>query len=83
MPYMTDSQIIDLLGGPAAISRKLGISSPAVCLWRKAGIPKDKRMYLAAEIERLTEGKLSRKTMFPEEWHTVWPEIQAKAQPSD
>lgn len=72
---MTDSQIIDLLGGPAAISRKLGISSPAVCLWRKAGIPKDKRMFLAAEIEEKTDGKLNRKSMFPEEWKAIWPEI--------
>jgi hypothetical protein len=72
---MTDSQIIDLLGGPAAISRKLGISSPAVCLWRKTGIPADKRMRLAVEIEQKTEGKLNRKSMFPQEWSTIWPEI--------
>ena len=75
MPYMTDSQLIDLLGGPAAIARKLKISSPAVCLWRKAGIPKDKRIYLAAEIEEKTAGMLNRKGMFPEDWHIIWPEI--------
>ena len=40
-------------------------------------------MYLAAEIERLTQGKLNRKAMFPEEWHTIWPEIQAKAEFTD
>lgn len=75
MPYMTDSQLIDLLGGPAAIARKLKISSPAVCLWRKAGIPRDKRIYLAAEIEEKTDGKLTRKGMFPEDWQAIWPEL--------
>lgn len=72
---MTDSQIIDLLGGPASVAKRLGISSPAVCLWRKAGIPRDKRMFLAAEIEKKTEGKLSRKGMFPDEYKAIWPEI--------
>jgi len=72
---MTDSQIIDLLGGPTAIAKKLRISPPAVCVWRKYGIPTDKKLYLAAEIERRTEGKLNRKQLFPEDWYFVWPEL--------
>lgn len=72
---MTDSQIIDLLGGPTTIAKKLRISAPAVCVWRKTGIPEDKRMFLAAEIERQTNGKLTRQVMFPQDWATVWPEL--------
>lgn len=72
---MTDSQIIDLLGGPTAIAKQLSISPPAVCVWRKNGIPVDKKVYLAAEIEKQTEGKLSRKSMFPANWRYIWPEI--------
>ena len=49
---MNDSQIIDLLGGPTAIAKQLNISPPAVCVWRRNGIPLDKRVYLAAEIEK-------------------------------
>jgi DNA-binding transcriptional regulator YdaS (Cro superfamily) len=72
---MTDSQIIDLLGGPAAIAKQLRISPPAVCMWRKTGIPSDKRLFLAAEIEKKTDGALTRKKMFPQDWHFVWPEL--------
>lgn len=72
---MTDSQIIDLLGGPTIIAKKLRISPPAVCVWRKFGIPEDKKLFLAAEIEKMSEGKLSRKQLFPKDWHFVWPEL--------
>ena len=72
---MNDSQIIDMLGGPTAIAKRLNISPPAVCVWRRNGIPIDKRVYLAAEIEKQTEGKLSRKSMFPTNWRYIWPEI--------
>jgi len=72
---MNDSQIIDLLGGPTVIAKQLNISPPAVCVWRKNGIPLDKRVYLAAEIEKQTSGKMSRKGMFPANWRYIWPEI--------
>jgi len=72
---MNDSQIIDLLGGPTVIAKQLNISPPAVCVWRKNGIPLDKRVYLAAEIEKQTSGKMSRKSMFPINWRYIWPEI--------
>jgi DNA-binding transcriptional regulator YdaS (Cro superfamily) len=72
---MTDSQIIDLLGGPTVIAKQLRISPPAVCVWRKNGIPLDKRVYLAAEIERQTDGKMTRKAMFPQNYAYIWPEI--------
>lgn len=72
---MTDSQLIDLLGGPTVIAKQLNISPPAVCIWRRNGIPVDKRVYLAAEIEKQTAGKMSRKSMFPINWRYIWPEI--------
>ena len=72
---MNDSQIIDMLGGPTAIAKQLNISAPAVCVWRKNGIPVDKRVYLAAEIEKQSDGKLTRKLMFPTNWRYIWPEI--------
>jgi DNA-binding transcriptional regulator YdaS (Cro superfamily) len=75
---MNDSQIIDMLGGPTAIAKRLGISPPAVCVWRKNGIPDDKRVYLAAMIEEQTDGLISRKTMFPAMYAWIWPEISLK-----
>jgi DNA-binding transcriptional regulator YdaS (Cro superfamily) len=72
---MNDSQIIDMLGGPTVIAKRLSISPPAVCSWRKNRIPFDKLVYMAAEIEKLSGGKLTRKTMFPLDWRYIWPEI--------
>ena len=73
---MTDSQIIDILGGVTAVAKRLRISPPAVCGWRKYGIPTDKKMFLAAEIEKFTEKKLCRKKLFPEDWKMIWPELK-------
>jgi len=72
---MTDSDLIDLLGGPTVIAKELKISPPAVCMWRKYGIPTDKRVYIAAEIEKQTRGKITRKMLFPDNWYYIWPEI--------
>lgn len=73
---MTDSQIIDILGGVSAVAKRLKISAPAVCSWRKFGIPTDKKMFLAAEIEKFTENKLCRKKLFPDDWKMIWPELK-------
>jgi hypothetical protein len=42
-----DSEIISRLGGPARIGQLCDVSSQAVSQWRRAGIPKARRMYLA------------------------------------
>lgn len=75
---MNDSQIIDMLGGPTAIAKRLNISPPAVCVWRKNGIPDDKRVYLAAMIEEQSGGLMTRKAMFPAMYAWIWPEISLK-----
>jgi len=67
-----------MLGGPTAIAKKLNISPPAVCVWRKNRIPADKLVYLAAEIEKLSDGKLNRKAMFFRDYAYIWPEITLK-----
>ncbi len=43
---MNDSQIIDLLGGTAAVARLCKIRSPSVSEWRKTGIPEARRQFL-------------------------------------
>lgn len=42
------TQIIEALGGTAAVSRVFGLSMPSVSDWKKAGIPKTRMMYLEA-----------------------------------
>jgi len=40
------TQIIDALGGTAAVSRMFGLSMPSVSNWKKSGIPRPRMMYL-------------------------------------
>lgn len=46
MRIHNDSQIIDRLGGNAALAAVFDISSQYVTKWRRTGIPKSYRMYL-------------------------------------
>lgn len=43
-----DSEIIDALGGTAAVARLCQVKPPSVSDWRKEGIPQARRMFLEA-----------------------------------
>lgn len=73
---LSDKQIIDLLGGCTKISKILNISVPAVSMWKKTGIPSDKLMHLAALLEKESKGTMTRKSMFPDSYNVIWPEIR-------
>lgn len=44
---LSDSQIIDALGGSAAVADLCDISLPAISQWKHNGIPQARRDYLA------------------------------------
>lgn len=46
-PPHPDSEIIDRMGGPGRVGDLCEVSSQAVSQWRKTGIPKARRQYLA------------------------------------
>ena len=71
----SDSQLIDVLGGATAVARRLGIKAPSVHEWRTRGIPLDKRILLAHDIERATGGEVTRIDLLPGDWHRIWPEL--------
>lgn len=73
---MENNEIINLLGGTSKVSRMCGVTAAAVCQWRKKGIPKDRLIFVAALIERLSEGKYTRKQMFPNSWQDIWIELR-------
>lgn len=50
---MTDSQLIDSLGGTAVVARLCGVSMPAVSRWRRGGIP----MLRLIQLKSLTGDK--------------------------
>lgn len=43
---MTDSDIIDALGGTTEVARLCEVQPPSVSEWRRTGIPRARRMYL-------------------------------------
>ena len=77
---LTHQQMIGLLGGVKAVSRKTGVSVQAVNKWKLQGaIPIDKLMMLAALIEKESHGLVTRQDMFPKSWMWVWPELLPKS----
>lgn len=72
---LTDSQIIDLLGGTAKVSKLCKVSMPAVAQWKLKGMPSDKLMLLAATLEKESHGLITRKDIFPKTWKLIWPEL--------
>lgn len=75
-PTLNPIAIISLLGGPTRISKLVGVSIPAVSMWQNTSIPKDKLIILAATLEKESHGLITRKSLFPENYKLIWPELQ-------
>jgi len=74
---MTNAELIDLLGKPAKVAKLCGVSVQAVCQWRNNNaIPMGPLTLMAATIERESHGLVTRKTLFPDNWWIIWPELK-------
>lgn len=69
---MTDNQLIEALGGPAAVARLLGIRTPSVSGWKQ--IPTDRKIRLAVIAE--DKGISTRKELFPDTYQDIWIELR-------
>jgi len=72
---LTDTAIIDLLGGTAKVARMCKVDPAAVSNWRIRGIPGDKFMLLGARIETESHGLVTRQDLFPNNYFLIWPEL--------
>ena len=72
---LSDSAIIDLLGGTSRVAKMCKVATTAVTQWRKNGIPADRFMFLGARIEQESHGLVSRKDLFPTNYFLIWPEL--------
>jgi len=72
---LTDTAIIDLLGGTAKVARMCKVDSAAVSNWKVRGIPADKYMFLGARIEEASHGLVTRQDLFPKNYFLIWPEL--------
>ena len=75
---LTDTAIIDLLGGTAKVARMCKVDNAAVSNWRVRGIPADKYMLLGARIEEVSHGLVTRQDLFPTNYFLIWPELLPK-----
>jgi len=76
---LSDSAIIDLLGGTGKVAKMCNVAPAAVSAWRIRGIPADKFMFLGARIEKESHGLVSRKDLFPTNYFLLWPELLPKS----
>lgn len=72
---LSDSSIIDLLGGTTKVAKMVGITPNAVSMWRKNNIPHAQFVFLAATLEKESHGLITRKDLFPKSYHIIWPEL--------
>ena len=72
---MNDAQLIEALGGPAAVARLLGIRVPSVSGWKK--IPTERKIRLAVIAE--DRGLSTRKELFPDTYQDIWIELRDMA----
>ena len=73
---LTDTAIIDLLGGTAKVARMCKVDPAAVSNWRVRGSPGDKFMFLGARIEEVSHGLVTRQELLPTEWKLIWPDLK-------
>lgn len=62
-----------IVGGQRALAKHLNVSCPTVNQWVYGIRPVP--FGRCAEIERVTDGEVSRKDLCPDNWQTLWPEL--------
>lgn len=60
-------------GRQAVLALQLGVPATNVCQW-VSGL-KSPSIKAAVAIEQITKGEVTRKDLFPNDWHRIWPEL--------
>jgi len=60
-------------GRSLAIAQALGVTPPVVSDWvtGKKGVPLER----CVQIERATNGEVTRRDLRPDDWQQIWPEL--------
>ncbi|HGP0402464.1 TPA: transcriptional regulator [Neisseria meningitidis] len=67
-PY---EKLINHFGSSLAVARELNMAAPSVFSWKTKKIP----IIRCIEIENITDKKITRKDLRPDDWHLIWPEL--------
>jgi DNA-binding transcriptional regulator YdaS (Cro superfamily) len=60
-------------GRQASLASHLGVPAPNVCSWVSG--QKSPSVKTAVAIELFTQGQVTRKDLFPNDWQQIWPEL--------
>jgi DNA-binding transcriptional regulator YdaS (Cro superfamily) len=62
-----------IVGSYEALANQLGISKGAVHQWKSP----DRKVPIehCTRIEQITEGRVTRQMLRPEDWESIWPEL--------
>ncbi len=60
-----------IVGGRSALADRLDVSVAAIGNWKTRGVPIEK----CPRIERLTDTKVTRQVLRPNDWQEIWPEL--------
>jgi len=71
--YMNTTEIINCLGGTFAVAKMCRVSPAAVSQWKHNGLPGYQLVWIAAELEKKSDGKWNRKMV--RNWQQIWPEL--------
>jgi DNA-binding transcriptional regulator YdaS (Cro superfamily) len=66
-------------GRKAALAKAIGVHAPDISRWI-AGVRPIPSKYGAA-IEAATGGIVTRKDLFPNDWRSIWPELERRRSP--
>lgn len=71
---MDTKEIIATLGGTFNVAKLCCVSPSAVSQWRNNGLPNDKLVLLASELEKKSNGAWTRKEI--PNWKQIWPKLR-------
>jgi hypothetical protein len=71
---MNTTDIIQTLGGTFSLAKLCGVSPSAVSQWRKNGIPANKLVLIAMQLEKKSNGVWTRKEI--PNWKQIWPKLR-------
>lgn len=60
-------------GRTSALAKAIGAHPPDISRWADGTRPIP--VHFGAPIEKATDGAVTRREMFPEDWATIWPEL--------
>lgn len=71
------AKAVALMGGAVQAAKKLCVSNyQTIQSWATKGVP----VAYSATVERLIEGRVTRRELYPLDWQDIWPELASSEQ---